>query len=168
MNPVRKNIAEHPHIDHCLKWLDHNATKAINAGVNIYVEIGIADEPKTPEMNKKDHAMIADIHKQAIIKSIGKRIAMSDYSYDACKALLVIWFAKEKELNGEPLKKPPETVTCPISGDRITVRPSVTSFGKKIDCEWMEFLYLIGAESGVIWSEPALKEYSSYREAQTK
>ena len=91
---------------------------------------------------------------------------MKDYSFEACKSLLVNWFAKEKALMGEPLKRPPETVICPISGDVYTVRPSVTSFGKKVENEWIEWLYATGIESGVIFTEPHLEQYENYIEAQ--
>jgi hypothetical protein len=164
MNSVRKIIMEPQHIDHCLKWVDHNATKALNAGAKIYVEIGVDEGDKTSEQNKKEHALIKDINDQAVIKMIGKRIEMRSYTFNACKALLVVWFAREMELLGEPLKKPPETVDCPISGERITVRPSVTDFGKKVESKWIEWLYATGSQAGVKWTEQALKEYERYSE----
>lgn len=116
--------------------------------------------------NAKFHAMIADLNKQAVITMPGKRVALSKYDAETCKALLVIWFAKERELNGEPLRKPPRTEIDPMTGERISIRPSTTQWGVKDTSDFIEFLYSLGAASGVNWSEPALKEYQSYKEAR--
>lgn len=116
--------------------------------------------------NAKFHAMIGDLNKQAVITMPGKRVALSQYDAETCKALLVIWFAKERELNGEPLRKPPRTEIDPMTGERISIRPSTTQWGVKDTSDFIEFLYSLGAASGVIWSEPALKEYQDYKEAR--
>lgn len=116
--------------------------------------------------NAKFHAMIADLNKQAVITMPGKRVALSKYDAETCKALLVIWFAKERELNGEPLRKPPRTEIDPMTGERISIRPSTTQWGVKDTSDFIEFLYSLGAASGVNWSEPALREYESYKEAR--
>jgi NinB protein len=115
--------------------------------------------------NSKSHAMFTDIRNQAVIKLPGKRIVMSSYSEEAAKALLVMWFANECELNGEPLQHPPETVLCPMTGQNITIRPSTTKFLKAENINFIEWLYAFGCESGVRWSEPALRQYETYRQA---
>lgn len=125
------------------------------------------DPERSNPQNSKSHAMYADIHRDAVIVMPGRRVVLSTYSVDEVKALLVVWFANERALEGRPLKKPPRTVTCPITGLNITIRPSTaTDFGKRDTVEFIEFLYSFGCESGVVWSERAIAEYASYKEAQ--
>src|SRR5690606_32579737 len=97
-------------------------------------------------------------NKQAVISLPGRRIKMSDYDADECKALLVVWFANERALEGRPLPKPPRTIIDPMSGEKISIRPSTTQFGKKNMAEFVEFLFATGSGSGFIRSDPALKE----------
>lgn len=125
------------------------------------------EEVRSSPQSNKSHAMYADIKRDAVIKIIGKRIVMNDYTIDEVKALLVVWFANERALEGRPLKKPPRTVVCPLTGENITIRPSTAEdFSKADTIEYIEFLYSIGSDSGVKWSEQALKEYSTYKQAQ--
>lgn len=144
-----------------------------SAAIDKALEIGAVDlalryrEGKRGGLaNAKFHAMIADLNKQAVITMPGKRVALSKYDADTCKALLVIWFAKERELNGDPLRKPPRTEIDPMTGERISIRPSTTQWGVKDTSDFIEFLYMLGATSGVNWSESALKQYQDYKEAR--
>lgn len=133
------------------------------------VDIIIArhDPERSNPQNSKAHAMYADIHRDAVIVMPGRRVVLGTYTQDEVKALLVVWFANERALEGRPLKKPPRTVTCPITGLNITIRPSTaTDFGKRDTIELIEWLYAFGCNSGVTWSEKALAEYSQYRESQ--
>jgi hypothetical protein len=132
----------------------------------VCVDVYRPEDDRSNPQNAKIHALMSDINRQAVIVLPGRRVVMADYPADACKALLVVWFANERALSGRPLPKPPRTITDPISGEAITLRPSTTEFGKKNMCEFVEFLYALGCDSGVRWSEPALREYESYREAK--
>ena len=145
-------------------WLQ----KAIKIGaVRVTAQnVDDVEEPKSDPQRGKFHAMIGDIQKTGVILMPGRKVRMSDYDTDRAKALLVMWFANEKAEIGEPLKKPPQTFLDPISGQSITIRPSTAQWGKKLTCEFVEFLYATGTMAGVKWSEVALQEYSSYREAQ--
>lgn len=147
---------------------------AIAKGKAVRVQAITDDEPdfdvnKSDVQREKFHAMIGDIQKTGIIQLPGKRIVLSNYSTEKCKALLVMWFVNELEqLNDEKLKipNPPESFDCPITGQSITIRPSTTKWGKKLTCAFVEFLYATGAIAGVKWSEPALEAYAEYREAR--
>lgn len=140
--------------------------KAIRTGA-VLVKLGRPDASRTGAQNSKSHAMYEDIRKMAVIALPGRRIVMADYDSAEAKALLVMWFANERALEGRPLSKPPRTVMCPITGENITVRPSTAEdFGKRDTAEFVEWLYATGTQAGVNWSEPAMKEYQSYREAQ--
>lgn len=142
---------------------------AIGRGIErapVEVSLSHAEGKRGSASNAKFHAMIADLNKQAVITMPGKRVALSKYDAETCKALLVIWFAKERELNGDPLRKPPRTEVDPMTGERISIRPSTTQWGVKDTSEFIEFLYSLGAASGVNWSEPALREYQDYKEAR--
>lgn len=145
---------------------------ANSRGRSISVTAITDDEPdfdtdKSSTQNARFHAMIGDINKTGVITIPGRRIVMSDYDADQCKALLVMWFAAEKEQLGEPLPNPPRSFIDPISGQSISIRPSTTTWGKKLTCQFVEFLYATGAMSDTKWSEPALKEYEQYREAKS-
>lgn len=155
-----------PFIDTLTVWL----TQAIRRG-SVKLSAITSDEPdfdtdKSAGQREKFHAIIGDINKTGVIVIPGRRIVMSDYDADQCKALLVMWFAAEKEQLGEPLPKPPRSFIDPISGQSISIRPSTTTWGKKLTCQFVEFLYMTGAMADVKWSEPAIKEYENYREAQ--
>ena len=165
VNSVRKPIADKALINKALNWLDAGLCKIIDSGKAAYVEIGIHD-PRSGDSNRKFHAMMGDINRQAVIKAPGVVVQMADYQPDACKALLVSWFAREKALMGEPLRHPGRVIIDPLSGEQIHVRPSTTQFSKSEAGQFIEWLYALGADSGVIWSEPALRDYQNYREAQ--
>jgi len=124
------------------------------------------EEPKSDIQREKFHAMIGDINKTGVIVMPGRRVVLSDYDPEQCKALLVMWFANEKAAMGEALKKPPRHFTCPLTGEEITIRPSTIQWGKKLTCEFVEYLYATGAMTNTVWSEKALEAYESYREAQ--
>lgn len=125
------------------------------------------DPPKSEIQREKFHAMIGDIQKTGVIVMPGRKVLMSQYSLEKCKALLVMWFANEMRDMGTPIPNPPENFECPLTGESITIRPSTTKWGKKLTCIFVEWLYATGAMAGVIWSEKAIEAYNSYREAQS-
>jgi hypothetical protein len=165
MSSARKNIVAFTQIDPCLKWIDGGLTKLLNDGKKPYVEIGI-EVLRSPEQSSKAHAMISDIVKQAVFKSPALTVKMSDYDYDAAKALLVRWFEREMESLGEPLKHGSRIVKDPFTGEQITIRASTTKFLKKETVSFVDWLYATGNDGGVVWSETALACYAEYKEAQ--
>lgn len=163
---ITKIVHNVEQVNPCLNWMDGMLCKGLESGP-VSVTLGRPEAARTGPQNSKSHAMYEDIRKMAVIPMPGRRIVMADYQSDEVKALLVMWFSNERELEGRPLSKPPRTVLCPITGQNITVRPSTAEdFGKRDTAEFVEWLYATGTQSGVRWSEPAMKEYESYREAR--
>lgn len=165
MTSIRKKITDKTIINRALNWIDGSLCKIIDSGETPYIEVGVIDDRTVPQ-NARYHAMIGDINKQAAIKAPGVVVKMVDYQPDACKALLVSWFAREKEIMGEPLRHPGRVIIDPLSGEQIHVRPSTTQFSKSEAGQFIEWLYALGADAGVKWSESAFREYQNYREAQ--
>lgn len=152
-------------INPALNYADGEMCKILESGKIPFMQVGIY-EPQSELQKRKYHAQIGDICDQATIKQLGRRIVMKDYGYDKCKALLFVWYANECELNGEPLKKPPSYFLCPITGQQITERSSTTEMSISESAGFIEFLNALGADCGVIWSDPKLAKYSEYKEAQ--
>lgn len=152
-------------ITKAVNYADGEMLKIIESGKIPYIQIGVYD-PQSEAQKRKYHAQIGDIYEQATIKQLGRRIVMKEYGYEKCKAMLFVWYANECELNGEPLKKPPSYFTCPLTGQQITERSSTTEMNVPEAAGFIEFLNAIGADCGVIWSDPKLKQYDNYKEAQ--
>lgn len=169
MPSIKKIMPTPPHIDMAMKWLDGQATRILNAGKIPWLIIGYDDEAeelRTDPQRSKTHAMIVDIAKQAVFKTPGLTVVMSNYDAEEAKALIVRWFERECAQLGEPLRHGSRIVVDPFTGEQITIRASTTKFLKKETINWVEWLYAIGADGCVKWSEKALKEYKSYKEAQ--
>lgn len=164
-NKYTKVIDGQVSIKPALDWLYTMIQKGLQGGA---VEIAVYrhEDKRNGIQNEKIHAMFNDINKQAVISIPGKKIKLSEYDADECKALLIIWFANERALDGNPLPKPPRSIACPISGQLISIRPSTADMSKRDVAELVEWLYSIGDSSGVVWSEKASKSYGQYPEAQ--
>lgn len=162
----RKFLSKKESINKALNWSDGELLRIVESGKSAYIEIGIHD-PGSSSQREKYHAMIGDVVKHAVIKIPGKRIVMSDYGLDIGKDLLVRWFSEEKKLMGEPLKKPNRTIIDPMYGDTLVVRASTRDFVVREAGDFIEWLYALGSDCKVPWSEPAMKEWQSYREAQS-
>lgn len=169
MPSLKKLIQSPPDIDKAMRWFDGQATNILNHGKIPFITIGYDDEneeDRTDLQRSKTHAMIGDIAKQAVFKTPGAIVRMADYDIDEAKALLVVWFERECAQIGEPLRHGSRVVIDPFSGEQITIRASTIKFLKKETINFTEWLYATGADGGVRWSEAALKEYETYRQAQ--
>lgn len=120
------------------------------------VTVGITRPSRSAEQNRKFHAMIRDIH----------RSAFRGNTFEGVKALMVAEFAEEMRQMGTPLKYQDQVIYSHRLKEWITVRPSTSGFKKDEAAAFVEFLYMMGEELGVKWSEPALAVYAEYREAQ--
>lgn len=160
-----KIIQNHSQIDQAMKWFDLNATKILNAGKKVFLDAGVYDE-NSLEMNSKYHAMIGDIAKQAVFKTPAITVKMSEFDAKEAKALLVTWFERECSQNNEHLRHGSRVVIDPFTSEKITIRASTKDFLKTEQNKFIEWLYATGADGGVRWSEPALKEYESYQQSQ--
>lgn len=165
MGSISKTVTDVAQLNALMGWVGGMVGKALEAGP-VEVTLGRPEEIRNSVQNSRYHAMLSDLHKQAVISIPGRRITLSDYDSDTCKALLVMWFARERELNGEPLARPPRSITDPMSGEQITIRPSTTKWSKRDASDFVEFLYSLGADCKVVWGDPALKQYQEYRQAQ--
>jgi hypothetical protein len=168
MPQIKKIIPTFSHIDLALKWVDAQSTKMINAGFEPFLILGYGGEEseRNSQQNAKFHVMIGDIAKQAVFKTPVLTVAMADYDVDSVKALLVRWFEQECAQLGEPLRHGSRVVIDPFTGEQIAIRPSTAKFLKAETINFIEWLYATGSAGGVKWSEPALKEYANYKEAQ--
>lgn len=132
------------------------ACEVIKAGP---IVVTIARLSKSRAQEKRYHAMLNDFVRQ--IKPYGKA-----HSSGIWKALMVDQFAAEKAAMGEPLAHPGQIIRSLDGLRNIAVRPSTSQFRKHEAGEFIEYLYAQGAEMGVTWSEPALRAYESYKEAE--
>lgn len=163
---ITKHITEKAQINKALNWLDTTLCKALEAGP-VAFDLYRPEDPRNNIQSSKFHAMVSDLQKQAVIKMPGRRIVLAEYDLEAVKALLVIWYANERALMGEPLAKPPRSIICPVTGERISIRPSTAKWSKKDASGFVEFLYCLGVDTEVRWSEPAIQAYNEYRESQS-
>ncbi|MFC7091898.1 hypothetical protein ACFQH5_20350 [Halomonas salifodinae] len=128
------------------------ATKGVQGGRPF--EIAIRYPSKSRIQEEKYHAMIHDIHRQCF----------RGYSAEGVKAVLVNQFAREMEEAGTPLAHPGERVWDWQTQEPVYVRPSTKGFLKSEASQFVEFLYSVGTEYGVAWSDKAMKAYEEYRE----
>ena len=167
MHSIKKKVTPDNYIQ-AIAWVTTLFTRSAAANEVLYFEVGEYDEKKSDGQREKFHAMIGDINKTGVVVIPGRRIYMTNYDPEGCKALLVSWFCKEVEGSEVTIPNPPRTITCPISGDKITIRPSTVKWGKKLTCIFVEWLYATGALAGVTWSEKALSVYEEYKELTAK
>lgn len=134
-----------------LNQLRHLAQLGFSAGLEkAYLVISRDSlQNRSGEQNKKFHALIGDIARTV---KIDQR-----YSMDAWKALLVDAFEQELLSQGESLPKPSK-MEVSFDGQRaVSVRPSTTSFNKKIAAKFIEFLYAFGVEHGAVFREESVQ-----------
>lgn len=111
---------------------------------------------KTRDQESRYHAMINDIHRQGFRAS----------TFPAVKAVLVNQFAKELESMGEPLANPGQTAWDWVNEELVSIRPSTKDFSVKEGSKFIEWLYALGADLEIQWSEPAMKAWEEYKEAK--
>lgn len=148
-----------------MQALNAKILKGLETGA-VAVDLYRPEEDRSQLQNEKSHAMIGDIAKQAVFKTPGLTVKMSSYDFDEAKALLVAWFERECIQLLEPLRHGSRVVIDPFTGENITIRASTAKFLKKENINFIEWLYSVGADGGVKWSEKALACYNEYREAQ--
>lgn len=121
------------------------------------VQVTLSRPSGSDVQRRKYHAMIADIQHQAY----------RGYKPKHLKAALVNQFEKELRRNGESLSHPGSTVWDWINQEQVSVRPSTEEFTKRERSDFIEFLYAVGSDIGIQWSDPELDQYmQQYREAQ--
>lgn len=120
------------------------------------VELVLRRPGKNRIQEEKYHAMIGDIHRQCF----------RAFSSEGVKAVLVNQFAQEMDDAGTPLANPGEKAWDWKTQEPVYVRPSTKKFRRAEASQFVEFLFSVGAEYQVTWSEKALAVYESYREVK--
>lgn len=101
---------------------------------------------RTLDQNAKQWPMLRDIASQVQISVNG---TMQLISEDAWKDVATSVFQQE-------------TNYAEYGGRVIALGARTSKFGKHVFSEYIEFLYALGAEHGVKWSERALRHYELY------
>lgn len=114
--------------------------------------MAVFSEPtKKRAQEEKYHCMIADIAAQ--IEHLGRR-----WDEDDMKRLLVDEFAEEMRSAGTPLHYD-SRVTPSLDGRRIVQLGIQTrDFYVKEAAQFIEFLHKVGAERGVVWTQPKARQ----------
>ena len=129
------------------------------------VEISCCEPKKRRIQEEKYHAMINDFIRHGPFNYISTPVdfGLYDRSAEVAKALLICWFECDLRSQGLKLSRPSYSIIDPISGAPITVRASSKQFKVKEAAMFIEFLYSVGAEIGIKWSE-RVKGYDEYPE----
>ena len=145
MSEISKTIPDLQAAGEGLKWVSENLFKALRAGP---VVITLGREKRTGEQNDKCHPMIRDIAKGMNHQLLGKNETQWRYFLLA-------------DFQGQ-------LMIPSLDGAQIIVVPKkgTSDLGKQQMSEFIEYLYSVGADYNIVWSEPSLKAFEEYREAQ--
>lgn len=132
-------------VNKALNWIDGAVCKALESG-SVEVELRRPEPPRTPEQNKKQWAMYTDISQQ--LTWHGMKMTPEDWKDLLCHE----W--------------KPQKIIPAISGGFCVLNARTSKAKKRELCDLIEIVYHFGSTNGVRWSEAALKEYETYREAQ--
>jgi hypothetical protein len=119
-------------------------TKAIETG-SVAVDVYRPEEARNNEQNKKGWALWNDISQQ--IEWYGNKLSPEHW----------------KELLSADWKA--QTLVPGISGGFCALGVRTSKLNKREFSELIEITYAFGSSHGVVWSEPALKAYTEYRES---
>ena len=123
----------------------HTANKGL-AGGTVRVTLGRIEEKRSDAQNKKLWPMLSDLSQQVVWHGI--RLAPHEW----------------KDLSTAALKR--HRIVPGMDGGFVMVGLSTSRMKKKDFADLIECMYAFGNEQGVHWSEPALRLYEQYREAQ--
>lgn len=129
---------------------------------------GIQAGPVVVELSRPRKSRLQEEHYHALIGEIAKQLRPGGQAFapKIWKALLVDAFEQEMQQMGTPLSKPGQVVISLDGRRAVTVRPSTTELKKAEAAAFIEWLYAYGVGEGVVFSQPALEIYASYREAK--
>ena len=132
------------------------ANKGLRSGEAVIVTLGRDKGSRLQE--KCYHAQIGDFAKQ--VEPLGKK-----HDAKAWKELLVWEFTREKMIMGEPLKNGNAWIPSLCGTVMLPSRPATSGFDKDVRSEFIEFLFVKGAEYGVEFTDKTLAEYETYKAA---
>jgi len=150
---ITKRIDSAEQIPMASRWAQVMTEKALQSGPVQWV---LTRPGKSRNQEARYHAMIHDIRQQCF----------RGYSEDGVKAVLVNQFALEMAEQGEPLANPGEKVWDWKTQEPVYVRPSTKKFRKAEASAFIEFLFSVGSEFEVQWSDKSLAIYDEMREAK--
>ena len=119
------------------------------------IEVIVSRVSKTRAQEKRYHAMIRDLSQHVEVNS-------NKLDPIAWKSVLVEQFGHELASSGTPLAKPGRQIMS-FDGCRVVqIRPSSSDFRAGEASDFIEYLYSVGAEYNVTWSDP--EEQAKYRD----
>lgn len=115
--------------------------------------VAISEPTKKRVQEEKYHAMCGDFAKQA--EYIGRK-----WDTESWKRILVDQFAAEMRESGSPLHHDGDGQVVPSMDGRRIVQLGIQTreFYVKEAAAFIEYLYAVGAEMGIVWSEPKVRE----------
>ncbi len=136
---------------HLVGELQRRTAMSYVADAPLGLMMTLSEPTKKRIQEEKYHAMIGDLAAQ--IEHLGRK-----WDADDMKRLLVDDFAEIMRAAGSPLHHD-SRVTPSLDGRRIVQLGIQTrEFRVKEAAQFIEYLYSIGAERGVVWSEPKVAE----------
>ena len=145
MSGISRTIPDLQAAGEGLKWVSENLFKALRAGP---VVITMGREKRTGDQNDKCHPMIRDIAKGMNHQLLGTNEKQWRY-------FLLANFQGQSMI---PSLDGTQIIVVPKGGTSDMLKPVMSEF--------IEYLYSVGADYNIVWSEPSLKAFEEYREAQ--
>jgi hypothetical protein len=128
-----------------LKWVSENLFKGLRAGP---VVITMGREKRSGDQNDKCHPMIRDIARGMNHQLLGTNEKQWRY-------FLLANFQGQSMI---PSLDGTQIIVVPKGGTSDMLKPVMSEF--------IEYLYSVGADYNISWSEPSLKAFEEYREAR--
>ena len=145
MSGISRTIPDLQAAGEGLKWVSENLFKGLRGGP---VEITLGREKRSSDQNDKCHPMIRDIAKGMNHQLLGTNEKQWRY-------FLLANFQGQSMI---PSLDGTQIIVVPKGGTSDMLKPVMSEF--------IEYLYSVGADYNVVWSEPSLKAFEEYREAR--
>ncbi|QJQ96941.1 hypothetical protein HIO72_00570 [Halomonas sp. PA5] len=120
-------------------------TKGLPAGP-VVVKLGRPNSKRTLSQNAKLWPMLSDLHSQ--VEWYGETLTQEEW-----KDVMTAGLKRQRAVPG-------------IDGGFVVLGAHTSKMNKQEFADLIEVIYAFGAERQVAWSEPALRAFEHYREAQ--
>jgi hypothetical protein len=145
MSAISRTIPDLQAAGEGLKWVSENLFKGLRGGP---VEITLGREKRSGDQNDKCHPMIRDIARGMNHQLLGTNEKQWRY-------FLLANFQGQSMI---PSLDGTQIIVVPKGGTSDMLKPVMSEF--------IEYLYSVGADYNIVWSEPSLKAFEEYREAR--
>ena len=145
MSAISRTIPDLQAAGEGLKWVSENLFKGLRAGP---VVITLGREKRTNPQNDKVHPVIRDIARGMNHQLLGTNETQWRY-------FLLANFQGQSMI---PSLDGTQIIVVPKGGTSDMLKPVMSEF--------IEYLYSVGADYNIVWSEPSLKAFEEYREAR--